>query len=121
MSHTVIELHGRRVLLAAAVGPLAGSENDALDLIGEALGADASLIAIPAQRLAPAFFSLKTGLAGAMLQKITNYRLGLAVVGDIPADALRSQPLRDFIAESNRRGQTLFVPDLAALAAKLAG
>ena len=118
--HSAVEIHGRRILLAAGSGPVLGSEANALELIGEALGAGADLIAIPAARMAPAFFSLKTGLAGAMLQKITNYRLGLAVVGEIPADALQSQPLRDFIAESNRRGQVLFVADMAELEARLA-
>ncbi len=119
-SHSLVEIHSRRILLAADAGPVLGSEADALDLIGEALGAGADLIAIPTRRLAPAFFSLKSGLAGAMLQKITNYRLGLAVVGEVPADALQSQPLRDFIVESNRRGQVLFVADLAELEARLA-
>ena len=57
MSHCLVELYGRRILLASDAGPLLGSEGDAVDLIGEALGAGASLIAIPAQRLAPAFFS----------------------------------------------------------------
>lgn len=119
MTHSLIELHGRRILLAAETGPLLAKESDAVDLVGEALGEGAEWIAIPTSRLAPAFFSLKTGLAGAMLQKITNYRLSLAVIGEISADALQSQPLRDFIAESNRRGQTLFVADLAELEARL--
>ena len=119
-SHSSVDFHGRRILLAAEGGPMLVSETDALDLISEALGAGASLIAIPALRLAPAFFSLKTGLAGGMLQKITNYRLGLAVVGEVPADALKSQALRDFIAESYRRGQVLFVADMAELEARLA-
>ena len=119
-SHSIVELHGRCILLATDAGRVLGSESDAVDLVGEALGAGASLIAIPAHRLAPAFFSLKTGLAGAMLQRITNYRLALAVVGEVPAGALQSQPLRDFIAESNRRGQTVFVADMTALEAWLA-
>ncbi len=119
MTHSLIEIHGNAILLAADVGPVIGSENDALDLIGEALGARASLIVVPVARLAPAFFSLKSGLAGAILQKITNYHMRIAVLGEVPAEALRSQPLRDFITESNRRGQTLFVPDMAALEARL--
>ncbi len=87
-----MELDGRRILLAAGMGPVLGSESDAVDLVGEALGAGASLIAIPAQRLALDFYRLKTGLAGAMLQKITNYRLRLAVIGELPADASKASP-----------------------------
>ena len=57
----------------------------------------------------------------AVLQKTTNYRLGFAVLGEIPPAALESQALRAFIVESNRRGEVLFLPDLAALEARLAG
>jgi len=122
----VIDLAGRRILLAAGFGAPEGegapiaSERDGADLVGEALGAGAELIAVPAGRLSPDFFALKTGLAGAILQKTTNYRLGFAVVGEIPAAALESEALRAFIAESNRRGQVLFVADLAELEARLA-
>lgn len=121
----VIDLAGRRVLLAAGFGApedqgvLVASERDGADLVGEALGAGAELIAVPAGRLSPDFFALKTGLAGAILQKTTNYRLGFAVVGEVPADALQSEALRAFIVESNRRGEVLFVADLAALEARL--
>lgn len=122
----VIDLAGRRVLLAAGPGlsentraPIA-SERDGADLVGEALGAGAEIIAVPAPRLAADFFVLKTGLAGAILQKTTNYRLGFAVVGEVPADALESEALRAFIIESNRRGQVLFVADMAELEARLA-
>ena len=115
----VIDLAGRRVLLAAGFGAPVASERDGSDLVGEALGAGAEIVAVPVQRLAADFFVLKTGLAGAILQKTTNYRLGFAVVGDIPADALESEALRAFIVESNRRGQVLFVADMAELEARL--
>lgn len=121
----VIDLAGRRVLLAAGFGApedqrvLVASERDGTDLIGEALGAGAEFIAVPAGRLSPEFFVLRTGLAGAILQKITNYRLGFAVVGGVPAAALESEALRAFILESNRRGEVLFVADMAELEARL--
>jgi hypothetical protein len=113
--HRFLDLSGRRVLLATDDGPLLATEQAILDLIGEALGEGAEWIATPASRLAPAFFDLKSGLAGAILQKTTNYRLGFAVLGDIPAEALQSEALRAFIIESNGRGEVLFLPDLAAL------
>ena len=120
MTHRILELSGRRVLLAAENGPVLAAERDAMDLIGDALGERADWIAVPVARLAPAFFDLKSGLAGAVLQKTTNYRLGFAALGDIPAEALESQALRAFIIESNRRGEVLFLPGLADLEARLA-
>lgn len=115
-----IDLAGRRVLLPAGFGAPIASERDGADLVGEALGAGAELIAVPAGRLSDDFFVLKTGLAGAILQKTTNYRLGFAVVGDVPPAALHSEALRASIIESNRRGEVLFVADLAELEARLA-
>lgn len=52
------------------------------------------------------FFDLKTGLAGEILQKFTNYRFNLAIVGDYSGYASKS--LKDFIYESNRGGKFLF-------------
>lgn len=90
-------------------------ENDALEVIGEALGQQAALVVIPVARLAPDFFRLRTGFAGAMLQKFTNYNLRVAIVGDISAYTEKSLPLRDFVHESNRRGQVRFLPSDAEL------
>lgn len=53
------------------------------------------------------FFDLKTGMAGEILQKFSNYRMKLAIVGDF--SQLKSKSLRDFITESNRRGTICFV------------
>ena len=117
----VIDMGAERVLVCAADGPLIDAEARGADLVGEALSAGASMIAVPVGRLAPAFFQLRTGLAGAVAQKVVNYRLRLAVIGDITAEAAASGPLRDWVTESNRRGEVLFMPDLSALAARLVG
>jgi len=96
-------------------GPLLGQESDVLDIIGETLGQHVELVVIPANRLAPDFFRLGTGLAGVMLQKFTNYNLRVAIVGDISAYTGKSGPLRDFVRESNRRGQVRFLASDAEL------
>ncbi len=53
------------------------------------------------------FFELKSGLAGEVLQKFSNYKMFLAVVGEF--DKYGSNSLRDFIRESNKAGRTVFV------------
>lgn len=53
------------------------------------------------------FFDLKTRLAGDMLQKFTNYHFKVAIVGDF--SGYTSKSLKDFIYESNKAGQILFV------------
>ncbi len=96
-------------------GPLIASEADALDLIGEAGVAGATRVVIPVSRLAPDFFRLSTGLAGAILQKCSNYRLAVVIVGDISSELEASAALSDFVRESNRIGTVRFIPSLDAL------
>ena len=42
----------------------------------------AQSVVLQKEQLAPAFFELRTGLAGAILQKFSNYRMKLAICGD---------------------------------------
>jgi len=71
------------------------------------------------ERLDPAFFQLRTGLAGEILQKFVNYRVRLAILGDFTQPAADSTALRDLIRESNSGRTTWFLPDVAELEARL--
>ena len=73
----VVPIGGVPVLWCAADGPLLDGEQAALDLIGATLGR-AELVAVPVARIAPAFFALTSGVAGAVVQKFVNYRVRLA-------------------------------------------
>jgi hypothetical protein len=117
----VLEMGAERVLLCAPGGPLISGDADAADLVGEAFSAGAGLIAVPVERLDPAFFRLASGLAGAVAQKVVNYHKRLAVVGDIETHLANSEPLRAWVGECNRQGQVVFVPTLEALSTRLAG
>jgi hypothetical protein len=99
----------------APEGPLLGSERDATDLVGEAYGAGAAWIAIPLSRLAPDFFDLKNGIAGAFIQKLVNYGFRVAFIGDIAPATARSEALAAFVRESNRGRHVRFAPDASAL------
>lgn len=112
---TIRDLGGLRAYLVAPEGPPLGSSQDALDLIGATYGQDVDLIVVPAARLHPDFLVLRTGMAGEFLQKMTNYGLRFAVVGDIATAVGESRPLQDFVTESNRRRQTVFAADEAEL------
>ena len=109
-----------RVQYLDADGPVVSSSNDVSDLIGNAWADDISLIALPMERLDPEFWRLSSLLAGDILQKIVNYRLRLAILGDIGTHLEASEALRDFVWESNRGEQVWFLADEAALEAKLA-
>jgi hypothetical protein len=72
----------------------------------------AQTITITSDSLNPAFWDLKTGLAGELLQKNSNYRTRTIILGDF--SGVVSQSLRDFIAESNRTGQVVFCATIQA-------
>ncbi|GAA1791944.1 DUF4180 domain-containing protein [Agromyces lapidis] len=113
------EKNGVRVLILASDGPAVSTPDDAADLVGDAWAHAATVVAVPVERLDPDFFDLSSGIAGEIAQKLVNYRLRLAIIGDIAEQVEASTALRDFIWESNRGGHVWFVPDEASLAAKL--
>ncbi|RKN49682.1 DUF4180 domain-containing protein [Micromonospora endolithica] len=118
MADDIQERAGVPVLVCDPDGPPIATEQDALDLIGSAfLGAQ--VVAVPAARLDPRFFSLGSRFAGEVMQKFVNYRLRLAVVGDISPHLAESSALRALVQESNRGGHVWFLPDLDALDARL--
>ncbi|GAA3393040.1 DUF4180 domain-containing protein [Cryptosporangium minutisporangium] len=116
----VREVHGLRVLVVDAAGPVLRDEHAVMDLIGDAFAGRADWVAVPVERLGPEFFRLRSGVAGAVAQKFANYRVGLAVVGDVAEYVAASDALRDFVRECDRGRQLWFVPDVAALEARLA-
>lgn len=67
--------------------------------------------------ITPAFFDLKTGIAGEILQKFVTYRVRLAIVGDFAR--YESKSLRDFIFESNKGRQVNFLPTVEEAVGKL--
>jgi hypothetical protein len=112
-------LAGRPVYVCADQGPSLAAGDELSGLIGELFSSGAKVAAIPLARLGPDFLRLSTGVAGAVLQKLVNYRFQVAVVGEVSAAVAKSEPLRDFVRESNRGTSVWFVDDLAVLEARL--
>ena len=54
---------------------------DALDLMAEAGYYQARSLILKEFNFSPAFFDLRTGVAGEILQKFANYRVKLAIIG----------------------------------------
>jgi hypothetical protein len=115
-----IETEAHRVLIVGADGPPIADADAARDLIGDALGEGARVVAVPVERLDPTFFQLRTGFAGELLQKMVNYRLKFAVIGDISEHVAASDALRDFVVECNRGHDIFFVNDVDELKQRLA-
>ncbi len=109
MGDRIYESGEIRMLECAAEGPRLKTERDAVDLVGAAASANAGWTVVPVSRLDAEFFSLRTGLAGAFLQKFVTYGKRIAIQGEIPAEFAESRALRDFIKECNRGSQIWFV------------
>jgi hypothetical protein len=115
----LVTIHGTTVMVLAPDGIPLDTEGAATDVIGEALGQRAEIVVIPAERLTDDFFELRTGIAGEITQKFVNYRLQLAIVGDIASRAGTSRTLQAWVAESNRGRQLWFDPTFDDFAERL--
>jgi hypothetical protein len=83
------------------------SVQDAVDLLGDMYYNNCNAIVLKEINLHPDFFRLHTGLAGDILQKVSNYQFKLAVTGDF--SKYTSKSFQDFIRESNRGNRIFFV------------
>lgn len=118
---TLEEIHDVPVLVCAVEGPAIESEQDALDLIGNAGYLEAHWVVVPAARLSDDFFRLRTRVAGHISQKFAQYRIGLVVLGDITRHTEASPALDDFVRECNSGRQLWFVQDREQFAERLQG
>lgn len=119
MSDVMTILGNLRVLSCDSSGSQITTEADINDLIGAAFSKGADFVALPASRLTQDFFDLKTGFAGLLVQKFVNYRLRLAILGDVSGPCARSGSLRDFVYESNKGSSCWFLDDLEDLSHRL--
>lgn len=120
MADAIRNIGGRTVYVCDPAGPAVAREADALDLIGASYGQAVEWIALPSARLSADFFDLRSGLAGAVLQKLVNYGLRVAILGDLGRETAASKALADFVSESNRGAHVWFLRDEAELEARLA-
>jgi len=80
---------------------------DGLDLIGNIYYQGFDKVILYEKNITSDFFDLSTKMAGEILQKFSNYRIQLAIVGNF--EAHQSKSMKDFIFESNKLGQINFV------------
>ena len=109
MDFTIQEFNEHKVAVIDSPGLEIKSEQEALDLMANAGYQGATAIILPAENLSADFFDLKSGLAGDILQKFSNYRMKLAIIGSF--EGYKSRSLAAFIRESNRGNLIFFVPD----------
>ena len=109
MKLTILKMNDVPIAVLESIEAPIETVQDALDLIGNADYQGANKLIIKREHLHPDFFDLQTKLAGEIMQKAVNYYKYIAVVGDF-SDLQRKSWL-DFMYESNKKGQIIFVED----------
>jgi hypothetical protein len=95
---------GIRVAEITTESEMINNPQDMLDIMADIGYGGCNNIILHKQVLPQDFFDLKTGLAGEILQKFSNYRMRLSIIGDY--SQITSRSLKDFIRESNK-GKTI--------------
>jgi hypothetical protein len=90
---------------------------EGLQLMVDLYYQDFDRIIIRDKNITPAFFDLKTGIAGEILQKFSTYKVRLVIIGDFSIYPGKS--LKDFIYESNKGRQVNFLESLEQALDKL--
>ncbi|MFN8714795.1 MAG: DUF4180 domain-containing protein [Bacteroidota bacterium] len=104
-----IEIHktnGVEIAEIIADELLITSTEDGSDLAGSVYFQGYNKVIIYEKNIIPAFFDLKTGIAGEVLQKFSNFRIRLAVVGNWSLHT--NVRIQEFISESNKFGHINF-------------
>lgn len=96
---------------------LINNGEEGLQLLVDVYYQDVDKIIIREKNITPDFFDLKTGLAGEILQKFSNYRVQLAIVGDF--NKYQGKSIKDFIYESNKGRQVNFLASMEQAIEKL--
>ncbi|HWR72074.1 MAG TPA: DUF4180 domain-containing protein [Nitrospirota bacterium] len=117
MEQRIIEVNDQHIVEYISGEIEIRSAQDALDLMADAGSRGIRDLIVHEKNIIPDFFDLRTGLAGEILQKFSNYDMRLSIVGDFSKH--NSKSLAAFIAECNRGIRVFFVPDTDTAARKL--
>jgi len=120
MTSEITHIHGVTVLNVLADEAPIASEADFMDPLGNAAYQGAEWVVLPIEALAPIFFDLKSKVAGEILQKLMNYNLKCAIIGDLSEYIQKSTALRDFVYECNNGNQIAFIETLDIFQKRLA-
>ncbi|WP_028668093.1 DUF4180 domain-containing protein [Runella zeae] len=111
MTITAHETNGLKIAELISDKLLIQTHEDGLNLLGDLYYQGFDKIILYEHHITPDFFDLKNGLAGEILQKFSNYRMKLAIIGTF--SNYTSKSIRDFIYESNQSQLVHFVGTLS--------
>ena len=101
MDYQVIQSGEKNIIECTMIGSnLIKGEQDALDLVAACGENGTNLLLIHSENLPPDFFQLKTGLAGRIMLKFTNYYLKVAAV--LSQEEVNQGRFQEMVLETNR-------------------
>lgn len=109
MDYRILETSGGMILELAGSAFLK-SEQDAVDLAGACGETGTDLLLLREGNLSSDFFDLRTGLAGAVLLKWSNYRIRAAAV--VSPERIGEGKFAEFVLETNRGQQFTVTSDV---------
>ncbi len=110
MDIIISEINGIKLAEIVSDELLIKNVQNALDILVNIYYQDIDNIILHEKNITFDFFDLKNKMAGDILQKFSNYRVKLAIVGDF--SKYISKSVHDFIYESNKLGHINFVASL---------
>ena len=102
MNIQLAEKNGRTFIEGAPDQLLIQTERDAVTLIGVCGEHSTERLLLYAGNFPESFFDLRSGLAGTILQKFTNYHIRVALV--VPSELVHGK-FREYVFEANRGDQ----------------
>lgn len=107
MEIRVHEVNDQKIAEVVSEEVLIQNAQDGLDLMATVYYQEMDSMILHEKNITPDFFDLKNGIAGELLQKFSNYRMRLGIVGTFEGHTKKS--ITDFIFESNKQGRINFV------------
>jgi hypothetical protein len=117
MKIEIRQVNGIKLAVIVSDETIIRETQDALDLMAESSNQGSGKIILHEKNLISDFFDLRSGIAGEILQKFTNYQVQVAIIGDF--SKYSSKNMKDFIFESNRHGRINFVNSIEEAIEKL--
>lgn len=100
MDYKITENYGKKYIEVESSGVKINSEQDALDLIALCFEYGVNIMIINDKVLSDDFFNLKTGIAGAVVQKFINYSIKSGIV--ISDEQTFNERFKEFALETNK-------------------
>jgi hypothetical protein len=120
MAAKIIETPSGKVAVIHGDTPIITDARSALDLAATLFFEHGcQSIAVDKAAVTEDFFRLSAGVAGEVAQKLVNYGIRLAIIGDF--SGYTSKPLHDYMYECNRGKHLYFVDSEQAAIEKLGG